>query len=96
MAHEKVDEENVWVYISKILKWNCAKFNSCVDVIDKMQIEYSNIKDNFLKIVENIKNLEKQNRPATDEKYPHFPKIDELKLLLKISSNIHYETALSG
>ena len=72
MAYEKRDEKNVWVYISRILKWNCAKFNSCVDGIDKMQIEYSNIKDNFLKIVENIKNWEKQNRPAIDEKVSTF------------------------
>ena len=32
-----------------------------------MQIEYSKFMVNFLKIVENIKSLEKQNRPRKDE-----------------------------
>ena len=32
-----------------------------------MQIEYIKFKGNFLKIVENIKSLEKQKRPAKED-----------------------------
>ena len=56
-----------------------------------MQIEYSKLKGNFPKIVENIKTLEKQNWKT--KFYLHFYKIDGSKLLLKTSSKIHYVTA---
>ena len=64
---KKLDEENDRMYKSRILKEKYAKFNAYFDGNDKMQIEYSKFKGNFPKIVENIKSLEKRNRPAKDE-----------------------------
>ena len=52
------------MYKSRILKEKYAKFNAYIDGTDKMKIEYSKSKGNFPKIVENIKSLEKRNRPT--------------------------------
>ena len=60
-------EENDRMYRSRILKEKYAKINAYIDGTDSMQIEYSKFKGNFLKIVENIKSLEKRNRPTKDE-----------------------------
>ena len=43
-----------------------AGYNVYFDSTDKMQIGCSKFKDNFLKIVENIKNVEKRNMPTKD------------------------------
>ena len=43
-----------------------AGYNVYFDSTGKMQIGCSKFKDNFLKIVENIKNVEKRNMPTKD------------------------------
>ena len=60
-------EENDQMYKITILQGNYTRYNVHFDRIDKMQSEYNKFKDNFLKIVENIKSLEKQNRKRRDE-----------------------------
>lgn len=55
---EKWHEENDSVYKTAILLGNYVKHNAYFDGIHNMQIEYNSFKDNFQKVIENIKNLE--------------------------------------
>lgn len=46
------------MYKTAILLGNYVKHNAYFDGIHNMQIEYNSFKDNFQKVIENIKNLE--------------------------------------
>ena len=81
-------KRNDQVYKIRILQGNCTKYDFILMALARCRMSVANLRTTFLKILENIKNLENQTGQEKIEFYIHFPEISGLKFLLNTNSVI--------